>query len=161
MTPPYAEYEPLPMEKLRTPHREILTRAIANVVASQIAKETFAQIVDGLPLSNVAWDSYSGCLCSLHPLLDEHKELCPGVAEEAQKLCFSFDTSTLLMSSKVKKTPKQRPADVLLIAWLSAPSRLRVCAPRISRPLYQAYRACCQGRSPDRFLALHTRYKPA
>ncbi len=102
MTSPYAEYETLPIEKLGTPHREILTRAITNVVASPIAKQTFAQIVDGLPLSDVAWDTFSGCLCSLHPLLDEHKELCPGVAEDAQKLCSSFDTSTLLMSSKVR-----------------------------------------------------------
>ncbi|KAL2140524.1 hypothetical protein VTI28DRAFT_3728 [Corynascus sepedonium] len=98
---PYAEYDQLPIEKLRTPHREILTRAIANVVASPIARQTFAQIVDGLPLSDVACDSFSGCLCSFHPLLNEHKELCPGVAEEAQKLCSSFDTSTLLMSSKL------------------------------------------------------------
>lgn len=101
MNPPDAEYEPLPIEKLKAPHREILIRAIANVLASPIAKQTFAQIVDGLPLSDVARDCYSGSLCSLHPLLDEHKELCPGVAEEAQTLCSSFDTSTLLMPSKV------------------------------------------------------------
>lgn len=102
MKPPYAGYEPLPIAKLKNPHREILIRAIANVLASPIAQKTFAQIVDGLPLSRVARDSTSGCICSLRPLDDNHKELCPGVAEEAQKLCSSFNTGTLLMSSNVR-----------------------------------------------------------
>ncbi|KAK3896739.1 hypothetical protein C8A05DRAFT_20346 [Staphylotrichum tortipilum] len=85
MTSPSGEYERLPIEKLGTPHREILTRAIANVAATPIAKQTFAQIVDGLPLSNVAWDS------------------------EAQELCSSFDTSTLLMSSKLLQDYESAP----------------------------------------------------
>ncbi|KAK4040826.1 hypothetical protein C8A01DRAFT_45936 [Parachaetomium inaequale] len=81
MEPPYAECEQLPIQKLKAPHREILIRAIANVLSTPIAKQTYAQIVDGLPLSDVARDSVSG-------------------SEEAQTLCSSFDASILLISSK-------------------------------------------------------------
>lgn len=89
---------------LRAPHRDILLGAIANVLSSPIAKQTYAQIVDGLPLANVASDLYTGSLCYQHPLLDEHRELCPGVAEEAQELCSALDTNTLLMPSQVRKS---------------------------------------------------------
>ncbi|KAH6844734.1 hypothetical protein B0I37DRAFT_167511 [Chaetomium sp. MPI-CAGE-AT-0009] len=89
-----------PINTLKTPHRDILLRAVANLLSSPIAKETYAQIVDGLPLSHVAWDRYGGSLCSGHPLLEEHKELCPGVAEEAQKLCSGLDIGSFLMLSQ-------------------------------------------------------------
>ena len=82
-----------------------MIRAIANVLSTPIAKETYAQIVDGLPLSHVVW-GFSGCPCTDHPLLNEHIELCPGVAEEAQKLCSEFDATTLLMPSKVRALQK-------------------------------------------------------
>ncbi len=94
--------ETLPIEALKTPHREILIRAIANVLSSPIAKQTYAQIVDGLPSSDIAWDHYVTPFCSQHPLLKEHKELCPGVPEEAQELCSSLDASTLLLPSTVR-----------------------------------------------------------
>jgi hypothetical protein len=78
-----SDSEQLPITTLKTPHRsEILIRAIANVLSSPITKETYAQIVDGLPLAHVAWDQYTGCLCHQHPLLNEHKKLCPSVSEE-------------------------------------------------------------------------------
>ncbi len=43
-----------PISTLQTPYRDILLRAVANVLSSPIAKQTYAEIVDGLPLSNVA-----------------------------------------------------------------------------------------------------------
>lgn len=87
---------------LENRHREILIRAIANVLSSPIAEETLGQIVDGLPLSRVAFDVYNSCVCILHPLLQEHQELCPGVLEEARSLCSNFDMSTLQMDSQVR-----------------------------------------------------------
>jgi len=97
------------IDTLKAPHRDVLLRAIANVLSSPIAKQTYAQIVDGLPLANVALDLYTGSLCHGHPLLDEHKELCPGVAEEAQKLCSVLDTSTLSMPSQVRSYLRMEP----------------------------------------------------
>ncbi len=90
--------ERLPIEFLHHPHRESLIRAIANVLASPIAIESLAQIVDGLPLASVTLDRYqSGSICSGHPLLEEHQELCPGVAEEARQLCCDFHVGSLLL----------------------------------------------------------------
>ena len=94
--------EELPTETLPIETREILIRAVANVLSSPIAKQTYAQIVDGLPSSDIALNHYLAPFCYQHPLLDEHKELCPGVPEEAQKLCSSLDASTLLLPSTVR-----------------------------------------------------------
>ncbi|KAK3897689.1 hypothetical protein C8A05DRAFT_19590 [Staphylotrichum tortipilum] len=80
METPGAESEGLPIEALKTPHRKVLIRAVANVLSTPIAIETYAQIVDGLPLALVAWDRFhSGAICSGHPLLQEHREFCPGL----------------------------------------------------------------------------------
>ncbi len=91
-----------PIATLQNAHREILIRAIANVLSTPIAKQTYAQIVDGLPLADVAWDRYGGCLCYDHPLLREHKELCPDVADEAERLCLALDVDALLMPKPVR-----------------------------------------------------------
>ena len=93
--------ETVKIEALKSSHRENPTRAIGNVLSTPIAKETYAQIVDGLPLRHVALDCYIGPVCFYHPLLEEHKDLCPDVSEEAETLCSSFDVGTLLMPLKV------------------------------------------------------------
>lgn len=85
-----------------TRHCELLIHAINNVISSPVAQETYAQIVDGLPLSKVASDGFAGCSCLGHPLLTEHTELCPGVAEETEALVSQFDVNTLLMPSQVR-----------------------------------------------------------
>ncbi len=102
-TPSQSDQHLQPIATLPTAHREILIRAIANVLATPIAKQTYAQIVDGLPLADVAWDRYGGCLCYDHPLLREHKQLCPGVAEETERLCSALDFDALLMPSQVRR----------------------------------------------------------
>ncbi|KAL1837763.1 hypothetical protein VTJ49DRAFT_3427 [Mycothermus thermophilus] len=77
--------------------RSLLKRAIRNVLSSDAARETYAQIVDGLPLARVADDSYGRPECVLHPLHEEHKELCAGVADEADRLLTEIDIDELLM----------------------------------------------------------------
>ena len=42
------------------PHRDTLDRAIRNVLPTDISEITLAQIVDGLPLSEVERDTYTG-----------------------------------------------------------------------------------------------------
>jgi hypothetical protein len=79
-----------------------VVRAITNVLSSAIAKKTYAQIVDGLPQAHVALDQFNEYRCTDHPLLTEHKELCPGATEEAERLCSGFDANTLLMPSRVR-----------------------------------------------------------
>ena len=91
-----------------THHRELLIRAVANVTSSPVAKQTYAQIIDGLPLSEVADDGFDGCSCPGHPLDPDHTQLCPGVAEEAEALCSRFDANALLMPSQVRNPPFER-----------------------------------------------------
>jgi hypothetical protein len=74
MDDPSARPEQLPITILDVPHYEILIRAVSRVSSSPIAKQTYAQIVDGLPLSDVARDSNGEGFCAQHPLLNEHKE---------------------------------------------------------------------------------------
>ena len=40
---------------LEEQHRDIFVRAVSNVLSTEIAELTYAQIIDGLPLSSVAY----------------------------------------------------------------------------------------------------------
>ncbi|KAK4139780.1 uncharacterized protein C8A04DRAFT_15559 [Dichotomopilus funicola] len=66
----------LPIASLNDHSREILTRAITNVLSTDLAKQTYTQIVDGLPLSDVARDTYLPPPYFRHPLFTDHNELC-------------------------------------------------------------------------------------
>jgi hypothetical protein len=109
-------------------HRELLIRAVANVISSPIAKQTYAQIVDGLPLSEVADDGFDGRSCIDHPLYAEHTQFCPGVVEEAETLCSRFDANALLMPSQVRNICRlsKPPCNLVTICLTSpqAPCRL-------------------------------------
>ncbi|KAI0006496.1 hypothetical protein F4779DRAFT_629777 [Xylariaceae sp. FL0662B] len=105
---------------LQNPHREILTRAILNVFSSPIAKTTYGQIVDGLPLAEAAHDSYFGTITCGHPLLDQHLKLSSEVLDKLDQLYSTFDPGTLRMSSTLLSafraaSPGSRAFDVHLI----------------------------------------------
>ncbi|KAK4096058.1 hypothetical protein N658DRAFT_532666 [Parathielavia hyrcaniae] len=71
----HAASEQLPIHTLNTTARDITVHAINNVLSSEIAKQTYAQIVDRLPLAHVSLDRFYEHICSDHPLRVEHKEL--------------------------------------------------------------------------------------
>ena len=98
-----AKLKKLVIGSLEGAHRTSVLRAIANVLATPTAEITYAQIIDGLILSDVAFDIYDGNIAPLHPLIDEHKDLCPGVLERARELRISFDASALEMDSTVSR----------------------------------------------------------
>ncbi|KAI5916985.1 hypothetical protein F4810DRAFT_698415 [Camillea tinctor] len=85
------------------PHRDIFSRAIRNVLSTDISEITLAQIVDGLPLSEVERDTYTGhgYLSGDHPLNQKHKQLCPGVLEKTRQLYSDLDIDSLRISSKL------------------------------------------------------------
>lgn len=66
-------------------HQDALTRAINNILNTDIAETTLAQIVDGLPLADVAQDSKSPHPPKGHPVY-AHTELCAGVIEKTHEL---------------------------------------------------------------------------
>lgn len=90
----------IPIDTLDAVHRDVLTRAINNVLATENAIFTYAQIIDGLPIADVAWDRRISCLWGDHPL-DEHEELCPGALDKARELCPQWDPSMLAFDPKV------------------------------------------------------------
>ncbi len=77
-------------------------RAIANVLSSPIAKTTYGQIIDGLPLSDVVLDTYGSIVCPEHPLLDQHFGLSEDVLDKTSQLCSDFDPVILKMDSAVR-----------------------------------------------------------
>ncbi|KAH9991313.1 hypothetical protein F4779DRAFT_249005 [Xylariaceae sp. FL0662B] len=85
------------------PHRNILDRAIRNVLSTDISEITLAQIVDGLPLSEIERDTYTGhgYLTADHPLHQKHKQLCPGVLEKTRQLYSDFNIDSLQISTKL------------------------------------------------------------
>ncbi len=87
---------------LQDRHKEVFMRAIANVLSSHIAKTTYGQIIDGLPLSNVVLDTYGSIVCPRHPLLDQHLGLSGEVLNKASQLCSDFDPATLKMDLAVR-----------------------------------------------------------
>ncbi|KAL2121875.1 hypothetical protein VTJ04DRAFT_2330 [Mycothermus thermophilus] len=91
--------ERLPISTLSPPKREMLERAIKNIMSTDLCRETFAQVVDGLPLSHAAFEARV-FLCMYHPLLNDHKELCNGVVDETEKLCSEIDIASLLVSAQ-------------------------------------------------------------
>lgn len=90
----------------------VFRRAVTNVLSTDLAVETFAQIIDGLPIADVAWDSRRPSVSGNHPL-DEHEELCPGTMDKARELRDGWDPALL------KFDPKVRPA---LLIFTEAPT---------------------------------------
>lgn len=90
----------IPIGKLDDAHRQVLVRAINNVLATDEAILTYAQIIDGLPIADVAFDRRISGIYGDHPL-DLHEELCPGALEKAREICPQWDPAMLTFSPRV------------------------------------------------------------
>jgi hypothetical protein len=97
------EFKKLSIASLQGRHHDILTRAVSNVLSSPVAEITYGQIIDGLPLSGVVYDTYEDIICPGHPLLDEHLELSTDVLERVNQLLTSFDPDILQIDSTVSE----------------------------------------------------------
>jgi len=86
---------------LGVPHRGIFDRAILNVLSTDLAKLTYAQIIDGFPLASVARETVGNGLPDSHPLFDTHKELCPGVLEKTEEFWAQFYPGSLELDVNV------------------------------------------------------------
>ncbi|KAJ4409229.1 hypothetical protein N0V82_009502 [Gnomoniopsis sp. IMI 355080] len=89
------------IETLDDNHYSLLHRAIFNVLDTDLAHDTYQQIIDGLPTADVAWDRSRHKLEASHPIAD-HTNLCPGVKEKLSAIkadfkidSLTFDPSTL------------------------------------------------------------------
>ncbi|KAK0752992.1 hypothetical protein B0T18DRAFT_314652 [Schizothecium vesticola] len=90
----------IPIDRLDDAHRDVLIRAINNVLATDEAILTYAQIIDGLPIADVAGDRRVTGIYGDHPI-DDHEELCPGALDKAREVSPQWDPATLAFSPRV------------------------------------------------------------
>lgn len=87
---------------LESGHHELIAGALFNILSTEIAQNTFAQIADGLPLPSVLEDTYCGSdLEPDHPLF-AHETLCPGVVEKTKALLEQLDIEILKFDVSVR-----------------------------------------------------------
>lgn len=94
------------LEQLNSGHFEPLKQCLVNILSTQVAELTFAQIVDGMPLASTYAEEHwfrDGL-----PVM-EHEHLCPGVLEKTQRFRLEFDVHSLYFQPKVKGPYQLKP----------------------------------------------------
>ncbi|KAK3903105.1 hypothetical protein C8A05DRAFT_43624 [Staphylotrichum tortipilum] len=79
----------LPLADLDGAHYDLLVRAISRVLFTEIAEITYAQIIDGLPIADVADDTPCP-IYGNHTIFEVHEELCPGMLDKAREFRAQF-----------------------------------------------------------------------
>ncbi|KAK8103117.1 hypothetical protein PG984_016263 [Apiospora sp. TS-2023a] len=88
------------LQDLDSQHRDTLDEAISRILGTQVALETYAQIIDGLPLAHAARNRYKPKHYAEHPI-HTHIELCLGAEDIAISIRETFDLTQLSFDSKV------------------------------------------------------------
>lgn len=100
VSPPEAIQKSRVDQVLDHDHQRALERAVMNIISAPIAEETFAQIVDGLPLRDVACRNRHNRILWGDPV-ETHPELCPGALEKAKDFIASFHVVDFEIQSAV------------------------------------------------------------
>lgn len=81
-------------------HMDAFHRALNNVLLTEVAENTYAEIIDGLPIRE-SWLDFNPWRPG-HPVEDlKHDKLCPGSIEKATELRSDFDIYALSFPSWV------------------------------------------------------------
>ena len=101
-----------PIDILDETHSGTFRRALANVLMTDLAFETYAQIIDGLPLKDVAWDRNPRArrICLQHPI-NTHVELCRAAFDRAVRFRNEFDADSLKFKREVISCHPYEPKD--------------------------------------------------
>ena len=100
LPPPAKVDRSTPDQVLDHLHQQKFRRAVLNVLSTSIAEQTLAQIVDGLPLRDVALDKRVHRHRIGEPVFN-HTELCPGVLEKTMTFREAFEPLTWDIPSRV------------------------------------------------------------
>lgn len=73
-------------------HRQSLERAPLRILDTSLAEDTYAEILDGMPMAETYRDFFYSW--KTHPSV-KHADLCPGSREKARKFRTAFDITTL------------------------------------------------------------------
>lgn len=96
-----AEARKLTVDDLGQQYRDVFTRALFNVLSTPAAETTFAQILDGAPLSQSVQDVPGWVYPLDHPVRTQHLELCPEVLDRTRHSRSTFDLRELKFDSRV------------------------------------------------------------
>ena len=100
-SPPPPPGRHAPLDILDEEHLQTLRRAILNVLSTDVAELTYAQLLDGLPTRRSLSESYL-------PMLDHpvhklgHDKLCGGFLDEARDLRSNVDFSKFGFEAEVR-----------------------------------------------------------
>jgi hypothetical protein len=122
---------PASVEKLDPLHRDAITAAVLRLLDTAPARQTFGQIIDGLPLCHIAYGQQGRRLRGEHPIL-RHVTFCPGVEEAAAKFRSGFEIKMMTFNPEVGKPPQ-----FLLGKHMFADSPLHSCS-NLSKPQIRA-----------------------
>lgn len=86
-------------------HRDVLDRAVRNILGTGLALKTCAQIADGLPLASVAYDEYRCTRPAGHPI-SGHTSLCPGAEGTARYFLERFGIGMVDFDDKISRVTK-------------------------------------------------------
>lgn len=92
------------LEHLRIEHLLLLCRALINFLSAPISEFTYAQIIDGLPTSDVYGTDHS--FRDGLAVLD-HEALCPGSLEKARAFRADFNVLDLTFEPKVSTPDRE------------------------------------------------------
>lgn len=88
------------LDVLGNEHRNMLERAVRNVLSTEVAELVYAQILDGLPTEKSLRDGSD--YVKDHPVHSlHHTEICPGYIDKAREFMNQFDLSQLQVDFKV------------------------------------------------------------
>ncbi|KAK4033968.1 hypothetical protein C8A01DRAFT_19160 [Parachaetomium inaequale] len=91
-----------PVSGLAQHHRDVFDRALRNVLATELAQTTYAQIIDGFPIVSVAKDARWGHIDHEHPVFaNNHDKICPGAWEKMEEFHSSFNVGVLTMDKRL------------------------------------------------------------
>lgn len=86
------------MDKLDASHLAAFTTALSSILSTTIAENTYAQILDGLPVTET-YNEYAND--RLHEPINNHKQLCPGSLEAVKGFRDDFDIHLLELDAAV------------------------------------------------------------
>lgn len=81
-------------------HYNILRQAIGNILSTEIAENTMAQLVDGLPVRDVAYAARGSLVRKEHPITS-HVTLCGNALDQTRLFRESFDPDLLNFRTNV------------------------------------------------------------
>ncbi|OAA47844.1 hypothetical protein NOR_02334 [Metarhizium rileyi] len=103
-------------------HYATFKQALSNILHTDLAELTMAQLVDGLPTISVYLEGYAARKqLGPHPI-KSHERLCDGALERTKQFCDNFDPSTLEFKSSLMQSFQDYIDSV--VSWQSPSTKI-------------------------------------